>query len=54
MTFVHTDETPGVDAKWERQEAANAADRLSGLVDIATSLCREFTKGGFSKRGFSN
>ena len=27
-----------VDAKWERQEAANAADRRSGLMDTATPL----------------
>ena len=28
----------GVDARWEWQEAANAANRLSGLVDIAAPL----------------
>ena len=28
----------GVDAKWERREAAMTADRRSGLMDIATPL----------------
>ena len=27
-----------MDAKWERQEAANAADRRSGLMNIVTPL----------------
>ena len=32
------DSKKGVEAKWERWEAAMAADRRSGLVDVATPL----------------